>query len=188
MVSRPQMIFYYPFERYTTSWLVWGHQVWMWSGSGNFVLGYDAILWPFYSCKILDSKCMYWSIVSIWCVGLSSNVCTCLKLGVYCTAYISDPKKKCALIAILVFILLSDINQDSCVVCIVILHCTLCSRIFISLNVMHLKEANIGLAHIVEAYIVITWSDFGSVYGDTLTKCVVATPGFMQMEMGFLFL
>lgn len=29
MVSRPQMIFYYPFERYTNSWLVWGHQVWM---------------------------------------------------------------------------------------------------------------------------------------------------------------
>jgi hypothetical protein len=53
---------------------------------------------------------------------------------------------------------------------------------------MHLKEANIGLAHIVEAYIVITWSDFGSVYGDTLTKCIVTTPGFMKMEMGFLFL
>jgi hypothetical protein len=54
---------------------------------------------------------------------------------------------------------------------------------------MHLKEANMGLAHIVEAYIVITWSDFRSVFGDTLTKCVVATPvDFMKMEMGFLFL
>jgi len=46
-----------------------------------------------------------------------------------------------------------------------------------------------GLAHIVEAYIVITWSDFRSVFGDTLTKCIVATPvGFMKTEMGFLFL
>lgn len=59
---------------------------------------------------------------------------------------------------------------------------------FFFFNVMHLKEANMGLAHIVEAYIVITWSDFRSVYGDTLTKCIVATPGFMKMEMGFLFL
>ncbi len=42
-----------------------------------------------------------------------------------------------------------------------------------------------GLAHIVEAYIVITWSDFRSVFGDTLTKCIVTTPGFMKMEMDF---
>ncbi len=53
---------------------------------------------------------------------------------------------------------------------------------------MHLKEANTWLAHIVEAYIVITWSDFPSVFGDILTKCIVATPGFMKLEMGFLFL
>jgi len=60
---------------------------------------------------------------------------------------------------------------------------------FFLFNVMHLKEANMGLAHIVEAYIVITWSDFRSVFGDTLTKCIVATPvGFMKTEMGFLFL
>jgi hypothetical protein len=128
-VSRPQMIFYYPFERYTTSWLVWGHQVWMWSGSGNFVLGYDAILWPFYSCKILDSKCMYWSIVSIWCVGLSSKCLHLSQVGSLLYSIHLRPPKKYALIAILVFILLSDINQDSFVVCIVLLHCTLCSRI-----------------------------------------------------------
>jgi hypothetical protein len=96
------------------------------------------------------------------------------------------PQKKCALIPILVFILLSDINQDSCVVCIVSLHCTHSAQEFIFFfNVMHLKEANMGLAHIVEAYIVITWSDFRSVFGDTLTKCIVATPGFMKMEMDF---
>jgi hypothetical protein len=107
-------------------------------------------------------------------------------LGVYCTANISDLKKKCALIPVLVFILLSDINQDSCVVCIVSLHCTHSAQEFIFFfNVMHLKEANMGLAHIVEAYIVITWSDFRSVFGATLTKCIVATPGFMKMEMDF---
>ncbi len=60
-----------------------------------FVLGYYMLSYDhFHSCKILDSKCMYWSIVSIWYVGLSSNVCTCLKFGSLLYSKHLRPQKK----------------------------------------------------------------------------------------------
>lgn len=159
MVSRPQMIFYYPFKRYTNSWLVWGHQEWMWSDSANFVLGY-AILWPFYSCKILDSKCMYWSIVSIWYVGLSSNLCICLKFGSLLYSIHLRPKKK--MCPYCNSCLHPAFRYQSGFLCSLHSYSSLHTLLknFIFLSVVHLKEANMGLAHIVEAYIVITWSDF----------------------------